>query len=82
MSSVRYSETQSVNSEVSINTAFISPTILSHSVGYGKVLSVRHVAGSGGDPAKIVCIPNGVDLSPYTPDVAYDGGEGRQLVVM
>lgn len=42
----------------------------------------EHVAGSGGDPGKIVCIPNGVDLSPYTPDVAYDGGEGRQLVVM
>ena len=42
----------------------------------------EHVASSGSDPAKIVCIPNGVDLAPYTPDVAYDGGEGRQLVVM
>ncbi|MDP3163936.1 MAG: glycosyltransferase family 4 protein [Hydrogenophaga sp.] len=42
----------------------------------------EHVADSGSDPGKIVCIPNGVDLSPYTPDVAYDGGEGRQLVVM
>jgi glycosyltransferase involved in cell wall biosynthesis len=41
-----------------------------------------HVAGSGSDPAKIVCIPNGVDLSAYTPDADYDGGEGRQLVVM
>lgn len=42
----------------------------------------EHVAASGSDPAKIVCIPNGVELSPYTPDAAYDGGEGRQLVVM
>jgi glycosyltransferase involved in cell wall biosynthesis len=41
-----------------------------------------HVAGSGSDPAKIVCIPNGVDLSAYTPDADYDGGDGRQLVVM
>lgn len=41
-----------------------------------------HVAASGSDPAKIVCIPNGVDLSPYTRDAAYDGGQGRQLVVM
>lgn len=42
----------------------------------------EHVAGSGSDPAKIVCIPNGVDLSPYTLDGGYDGGQGRQLVVM
>lgn len=42
----------------------------------------EHVASSGSDPAKIVCIPNGVDLSPYAPDAAYDGGQGRQLVVM
>jgi glycosyltransferase involved in cell wall biosynthesis len=42
----------------------------------------EHVAASGSDPAKIVCIPNGVDLAPYTRDAAYDGGEGRQLVVM
>jgi glycosyltransferase involved in cell wall biosynthesis len=42
----------------------------------------EHVAASGSDPAKIVCIPNGVDLSRYTQDVAYDGGDGRQLVVM
>jgi len=42
----------------------------------------EHVAASGSDPCKIVCIPNGVDLTPYTPDVAYDGGEGRQLIVM
>jgi glycosyltransferase involved in cell wall biosynthesis len=42
----------------------------------------EHVAASGSDPAKIVHIPNGVDMSPYTRDTAYDGGEGRQLVVM
>jgi glycosyltransferase involved in cell wall biosynthesis len=42
----------------------------------------EHVAASGSDPSKIVCIPNGIDLTPYTPDVAYDGGEGRQLIVM
>ena len=42
----------------------------------------EHVAASGSDPAKIVCIPNGVDLAPYNCDVGYDGGEGRQLVVM
>jgi glycosyltransferase involved in cell wall biosynthesis len=41
-----------------------------------------HVATSGSDPAKIVYIPNGVDLAPFTLDAAYDGGEGRQLVVM
>ena len=41
-----------------------------------------HVATRGSDPAKIVCIPNGVDLAPFTLDAAYDGGEGRQLVVM
>ena len=41
-----------------------------------------HVAGSGGNPAKIVYIPNGVDLTPYVPDESYDGGEGRPLVVM
>jgi glycosyltransferase involved in cell wall biosynthesis len=41
-----------------------------------------HVAGSGGDPAKIVCIPNGVDLTPFNGKVGYDGGAGRKLVVM
>lgn len=41
-----------------------------------------HVAGSGSDPAKIVCIPNGVDLAPYNKPESYDGGAGRQLVVM
>lgn len=41
-----------------------------------------HVVGSGGDPTKIVCIPNGVDLAPYDKLEPYDGGEGRQLVVM
>ena len=42
----------------------------------------EHVAASGSDPAKIVYLPNGVDLSPYTLDSVYDGGEGRQLIVM
>lgn len=42
----------------------------------------EHVAASGSDPCKIVCIPNGVDLSPYPGDVKYGGGEGRQLIVM
>ena len=42
----------------------------------------EHVLASGSDPNKIVCIPNGVDLSSYTLDVNYDGGHGRQLVVM
>lgn len=42
----------------------------------------EHVAGSGSDPGKLVCIPNGVDISPFTVDTEYDGGEGRQLVVM
>jgi len=42
----------------------------------------EHVAASGSDAAKIVCIPNGVDLTAYARDLAYDGGEGRQLVVM
>jgi glycosyltransferase involved in cell wall biosynthesis len=41
-----------------------------------------HVAGSGSDPAKIVCIPNGVDLSAYNKPESYEGGAGRQLVVM
>lgn len=41
-----------------------------------------HVAGSGSNPAKIVCIPNGVDLAPYNNPESYDGGAGRQLVVM
>lgn len=41
-----------------------------------------HVAGSGSDPAKIVCIPNGVDLAPYNRPESYDGGAGRPLVVM
>jgi glycosyltransferase involved in cell wall biosynthesis len=41
-----------------------------------------HVIGSGSDPGKIVCIPNGVDLAPYNKPDSYDGGAGRQLVVM
>jgi glycosyltransferase involved in cell wall biosynthesis len=41
-----------------------------------------HVFASGSDPKKIVCIPNGVELSGYRLDVNYDGGHGRQLVVM
>ena len=42
----------------------------------------HHVAGSGSDPAKIVCIPNGVDLTPFNGMLGYDGGTGSQLVVM
>lgn len=42
----------------------------------------EHVAGSGSDPEKIICIPNGVDLAPYVSDCSYDGGDGRQLIVM
>ncbi len=41
-----------------------------------------HVIGSGSDPFKIVCIPNGVNLGPYIKRDSYDGGGGRQLVVM
>lgn len=41
-----------------------------------------HVSGSGSDPTKIVYIPNGVDVSPYVESANYDGGAGRQLVVM
>jgi glycosyltransferase involved in cell wall biosynthesis len=41
-----------------------------------------HVADSGGDPAKIVCIPNGVDLKPFHGKGRYDGGQGNQLVIM
>ncbi len=41
-----------------------------------------HVAASGGDPARVICIPNGVDIGPYAPDPDYDGGKARQLVVM
>ena len=42
----------------------------------------EHVANSGSDPAKIVYLPNGIDLTSYARDESYDGGEGRQLVVM
>jgi glycosyltransferase involved in cell wall biosynthesis len=42
----------------------------------------EHVAGSGSDPRKLVCIPNGVDISPFTLHGGYEGGDGRQLVVM
>jgi glycosyltransferase involved in cell wall biosynthesis len=41
-----------------------------------------HVTRSGGDPSKIVYIPNGVDLAYYVKRDSYDGGAGRQLVVM
>lgn len=41
-----------------------------------------HVAGSGSDPAKIVWIPNGVDLTPYRNLQPYSGGVGHHLVVM
>ena len=42
----------------------------------------EHVANSGSNPAKIVYLPNGIDLTSYARDESYDGGEGRQLVVM
>jgi glycosyltransferase involved in cell wall biosynthesis len=42
----------------------------------------EHVASSGNDPTKLLWIPNGVDVSPYTVDLSYDGGGCRQLVVM
>jgi glycosyltransferase involved in cell wall biosynthesis len=42
----------------------------------------EHVTGSGSDPAKIVYLPNGIDLTPYSSETSYDGGIGRQLVVM
>ena len=41
-----------------------------------------HVAASGGDPARVICIPNGVNIEPYALDPHYDGGKDRQLVVM
>ena len=40
-----------------------------------------HVRLAGSDPGKIVCIPNGVDLSPYDAGGDYDGGK-QPLVVM
>lgn len=42
----------------------------------------EHVAASGGDRARVVCIPNGVDIGAFAPDPDYDGGKDRQLVVM
>jgi glycosyltransferase involved in cell wall biosynthesis len=42
----------------------------------------EHVAKSGADPTKIVWIPNGIDVSPFPVDATYDGGSGRQLLVM
>jgi glycosyltransferase involved in cell wall biosynthesis len=43
----------------------------------------EHVTSSGADPSKVVYIPNGVDLAPFsTLKEAYDGGTGRQLLVM
>lgn len=40
-----------------------------------------HVRRAGSDPAKIVFIPNGADVSQFKSDLAYDGG-GKPLVVM
>lgn len=42
----------------------------------------EHVASSGADPAKIVVIPNGIDLSIYSADAGYGGGSGERFVVM
>lgn len=41
-----------------------------------------HVALSGSNPAKIVHIPNGVDLTPYNNLAPYDGGREGRFVVM
>lgn len=41
----------------------------------------EHVGAAGVNPSKIVCIPNGIDLSQY-PIGCYDGGVERQLTVM
>lgn len=41
-----------------------------------------HVADSGGDPKKVICIPNGVNLEPYKGLDGYDGGEELPLVAM
>jgi glycosyltransferase involved in cell wall biosynthesis len=42
----------------------------------------NHVANSGGDPGKIIVIPNGIDLSKYDNNEQYDGGSNDRLTVM
>jgi len=42
----------------------------------------RHVAESGGDPAKVQWMPNGICSERYTVLPSYDGGRPDQLVVM
>ncbi len=41
-----------------------------------------HVRESGADPAKVVWVPNGVDLSQYPYSDAYDGGKDLPLIAM
>ena len=41
-----------------------------------------HVEGSGADPGKVVCIPNGIDLSIYNNAGPYHGGDSDRLTVM
>jgi glycosyltransferase involved in cell wall biosynthesis len=40
-----------------------------------------HVRRAGSDPAKIVCIPNGVDVSQYNEGQNYSGGNAPLLVM-
>lgn len=42
----------------------------------------QHVAESGGDPGKVVWIPNGVNLDSYSGFETYDGGRTFPLVAM
>jgi glycosyltransferase involved in cell wall biosynthesis len=42
----------------------------------------KHVFESGSNPDKIICVPNGVNLTPYKGKDAYDGGTTLPLVAM
>ncbi len=42
----------------------------------------EHVSESGSNPEKVACIPNGVNLEPYTGLDGYDGGEELPLIAM
>ncbi|MFB3883619.1 MAG: glycosyltransferase family 4 protein [Thermodesulfobacteriota bacterium] len=42
----------------------------------------EHVAGSGGDPQKIVWVPNGVNFERFSGFETYDGGQTLPLVAM
>jgi glycosyltransferase involved in cell wall biosynthesis len=41
-----------------------------------------HVRESGGDPTRVTCVPNGVQLGSYPHPRGYDGGAGQVLTVM